>query len=332
VELTAQVLRDLPRQQHPDLIVGADHFEDAGVYRLGPEVAIVQTLDFFPPLVDDAYTFGRIAAANALSDVYAMGARPVTALNIVGFPDKELPRELLSDILRGGAERVAAAGAVILGGHGVRDAEVKYGLAVTGIVHPDRIVGNDGARPGDALVLTKPLGSGTLTSAHKKGLIDDEALAECIAVMTALNRSACEAMVAVGASACTDVTGFGLIGHAFEMTEAAGVSFELDAGAVPLMDRAYELARNGVLTRVHQATLAHVGDLLAADGVDETRLKLLADAQTSGGLLISVPADRCAALLAQLAQRATVGARIGSVLRREKHALRVRSRAGTANP
>jgi len=324
VELTAQVLRDLPRQAHPDLIVGAEHFEDAGVYRVSPEVAIVQTVDFFPPLVDDAHTFGQIAAANALSDVYAMGARPLTALNIVGFPDKDLPHELLHAILRGGAERVAAAGAVIVGGHSVRDAEVKYGLAVTGVVHPDRVVSNAAARVGDALVLTKPLGSGTLTSARKKDLIDDSGLAECIAVMTALNRAACEAMVAVGVHACTDVTGFGLLGHAFEMAEAAGVSFELDAAAVPLMNEAYGLAQQGVLTRAHAATLAHLGGQLDAAGVDEALLKLMADAQTSGGLLISVAADRCDVLLDRITQADVAGVRIGAVRARGAHAVRVR--------
>ena len=185
-----QVLRQLPRPSHPDLLVGHDHFDDAGVFRIDATTALVQTVDFFPPLVDDPFAFGQIAAANALSDVYAMGGTPLTALNLVGFPDKELPMEILTEILRGGAERVEASGAVVVGGHSVRDAEIKYGLSVTGRVHPNRIVTNGGARVGDKLILTKPIGSGTLTSAAKNDLIGEDELAEAIETMIALNRDA----------------------------------------------------------------------------------------------------------------------------------------------
>ncbi|MCC6360924.1 MAG: selenide, water dikinase SelD, partial [Phycisphaerales bacterium] len=215
-----QVLRQLEPMTHPDLLVGSETFDDAGVFRLSEDLALVQTTDFFPPLVDDPYDFGRIAAANALSDVYAMGGEPLTCLNIVGFPDKELPPEVLVDILRGGAAVAREAGAVIVGGHSVRDAEVKYGMAVTGRVHPRRVLTNAGARPGDRLVLTKPLGSGVLCSAVKSGRMDASELAEAVSVMTALNKAGRDAAVAVGVHACTDVTGFGLIGHAFEMAEA----------------------------------------------------------------------------------------------------------------
>jgi selenide,water dikinase len=314
VELTAQVLRDLPAQRHPDLLAGAEHFEDAGVYRITPEAAIVQTVDFFPPLVDDPFIFGQIAAANALSDVYAMGARPLTALNIVGYPDKDLPIDILSEILRGGAERVAVAGGVIVGGHSLRDSEIKYGLAVTGVVHPDRIVRNSGARPGDQLVLTKPLGSGVLTSAAKRGLIAEEDLAEAIAVMTALNKEACEAMVEVGVHAATDITGFGLIGHAFEMAEASGVAIVIDADAVPLLARTRELAAQGVVTRAHKASKAYLAGRLEVGGVDEVLTNILADAQTSGGLLISVAPERATALVDALRQRgASCAAVIGEI-------------------
>ncbi len=311
----AQVLRRLPRAGHPNLLVGHEHFDDAGVYRLGDSLAIVQTVDFFPPLVDDPYTFGRIAAANSLSDIYAMGGTPITALNIVGFPDKELDADVLSEILRGGDERVTAAGAVVVGGHSVRDAEVKFGLAVTGTIHPDRIVTNGGARPGDVLVLTKPIGSGILTSAAKAGKISEADLAEAIAVMVELNAGACQAMIDVGVSAATDITGFGLIGHAFEMATAGGATLRIEAGAVPLMQQTLDLARSGVLTRAHQSNLAFVGDQLDAGAVEPTLVSVLADAQTSGGLLISVPADKLDTLQARLRSAGVGGAAvIGQVI------------------
>lgn len=300
-----QVLRQLPTVTDPNLLVGADHLDDAGVYKLDGSTALVVTLDFFPPLVDDPYAFGRIAAANALSDIYAMGAKPLIALNIVGFPDKELPMELLSEILRGGAERVAAAGAVVAGGHSVRDSEVKYGLSVTGVVHPDRIHTNGGARVGDALVLTKPIGSGVLTSAAKGGKISESDLAEAVDVMTDLNAGACEAMLEVGVNAVTDVTGFGLVGHANEMAEASGVTLVFEAQSVPLLEGTLRLARDGVVTRTHRDNLSFLGDRFTAEGVDETLVKVLADAQTSGGLLIAVPMDRADRLVERLRQRRT---------------------------
>ena len=259
-----QVLRGLPANEHPDLLVGTNHYDDAGVFRIDEKTALVQTVDFFPPLVDDPYEFGRVAAANALSDVYAMGGEPLTALSIVGFPDEDLPIEILGEILRGGHERVTAAGAVIVGGHSVRDSEIKYGLAVTGKIDPDRIITNGGAKPGDRLVLTKPIGSGVITSAAKKGKIDDDELATTIAVMTQLNRGGRDAMIAVGVSAATDISGFGLVGHAFEIADASGVTVELDTASVPLLPRTLELARNGFLTRAYKSTIGHLGDRLQA--------------------------------------------------------------------
>lgn len=292
-----QVLHRLPAMKHPDLLAGVDHFEDAGVYRLGEDLAIVMTTDFFPPLVDDPYTFGQIAAANSLSDVYAMGGEPFAALNIVGFPDNQLDMDLLGEILRGGAVKVLEAGAVIAGGHSVRDSEIKYGLSVAGRIHPDRIIRNAGARPGDALILTKPIGSGVLTTAAKKGLIQPQELDEAIAVMALLNRAAGEAMVKVGVHAATDITGFGLLGHAFEMAEASDVTLVIEASAVPLMAQTYKLASSGCVTRAHNSTLARLGDQLAAGRVADTLVKLLADAQTSGGLLISVAPEKVPALM-----------------------------------
>lgn len=311
----AQVLRDLPLAKHPDLLVGAEHFDDAGVYRLDANKAVVTTIDFFPPLVDDPFAFGQIAAANSLSDIYAMGARPICALNVVGFPDQELPVHLLVEILRGGAERVASAGAVIAGGHSVRDAEIKYGLAVTGLVDPNRIMTNGGAQVGDALVLTKPIGSGTLTTAAKQGKIAPEELAEAVDVMIDLNAAACEAMLEVGVHAATDITGFGLVGHGHEMAVASGVAIEIKARAVPLLAQAFELAASGVLTRAHKSNQEYLGGRLRVEGVDPTLVGVLSDAQTSGGLLLAVPEDRVGALVRALQQGQTrAAAVIGRVL------------------
>ncbi len=296
-----QVLRQLEPWQHPDLLVGTNTCDDAGVFRLRDDLALVQTTDFFPPLVDDPFAFGRIAAANALSDVYAMGGEPLTALNLVGFPDKTLPLEILVEILRGGADAVREAGAVIVGGHSIRDQEIKYGLAVTGVVHPQRILTNAGAKPGDVLVLTKPIGSGVLCSAAKSGKIPESDLAEAIRVMGALNRPGRDAAVRVGVNACTDITGYGLIGHAFEMADASNVTIVLEAAKVPLLSRTLEMARLGVLTRTHKTTQNFLGDRLATDpNVEPALAGVLADAQTSGGLLLSVPAERCDALLREL--------------------------------
>lgn len=308
----------------PNLLVGTETFDDAGVFRLSANLALVQTVDFFPPLVDDPFAFGRIAAANALSDVYAMGGRPLTVLNIVGFPDKDLPGEVLSDILRGGAERVHAAGAVIVGGHSVRDAEIKYGLAVTGLVDPSRVVTNAGARPGDVLILTKPIGSGTLTTAAKKGVITEAELAEAIGVMSELNASACEAMMDVGVHAATDITGFGLVGHAFEVAQAGGVTLRIAATTVPLMREALRLARDGVGTRAWKSNTEHVGAALDAAAIEPALLTVLADAQTSGGLLISVPSGKADVLLTTLQRKGVAdAAAIGTVEPRGSHALRL---------
>ncbi len=306
----AQVVRNLPNRVDPNLLVGADHFDDAGVYKLDASTAIVLTVDFFPPLVDDPYEFGRIAAANSLSDIYAMGGRPLAVLNIVGFPDKDVPVDVLGEILRGGAERVAAAGAVVAGGHSVRDTEIKFGLSVTGLVHPDRILTNGGAKVGDMLILTKPIGSGVLTTAAKKGTIAQSDLAEAIDVMTDLNAGACEAALEVGVHAATDITGFGLIGHAHEMAEASGVTIEIDTQSVPVMARTLELARGGAVTRAAASNREHVGDRFASQGVDEILVKVLADAQTSGGLLLAVAPDRADKLIIALKKRNTRAAAV----------------------
>ena len=310
MELTTQVVRQLQPASHPNVIVGTDQFDDAGVFRINDSQAIVQTVDFFPPLVDDPFTFGQIAAANSLSDVYAMGGTPLTALNIVGFPDKELPGDLLADILNGGSERAKLAGVATIGGHSVRDSEIKYGMAVTGIIDPNRVITNAGAQPGDKLVLTKPIGSGVLTSAAKSGKLPPDELQQAIDVMIELNRGAAEAMLTVDTHAATDITGFGLLGHAFEMATASNVTVAIEASSVPLLERTMEFASQGVVTRAHKATLSHLGDQLETGDVDQHLVNVLADAQTSGGLLIAVAEHSAAQLISALQQSNTACATV----------------------
>ncbi len=321
----AQVLRGLSKSDDPNLLVGMETFDDAGVYQLDAELALVQTVDFFPPLVDDPYTFGQIAAANSLSDIYAMGGTPLTALNIVAFPDKDLPMEILTEILRGGADKVQEADATIVGGHSVRDSEIKYGLAVTGTINPQRIITNRGAKPGDKLLLTKPLGTGILTTAAKNDRIPASDLAECIHVMCELNRSTGETMVEVGVHAATDVTGFGLIGHAHELAEASGVTIWIDVKAVPLMNGVLELAQQGCFTRTSKSNPEYVGDRLDRGQTDETMVGILADAQTSGGMLISVPEPRLGDLCSGLKERGVwCAALIGEVTDPSEFTVRLR--------
>lgn len=283
-------MQGLPRFEDPNLLIGAEHFSDAGVYRLADNLAIVQTTDFFPPVVDDPFVYGQIAAANSLSDIYAMGARPRTALNIVGFPDTELDLSILNEILRGGAERVLAAGAVIVGGHSVRDAEVKYGLAVTGTVDPQRMLTNDRARVGDLLVLTKGLGTGFITTANRRDACPAETLTAACASMVSLNDAASKAAVELGASAATDITGFGLAGHSCEMAEASNVTIELSLEKLPLLPGAKELAVKANFTRAIASNRGHTESrtLLASGVAESDLLPFLFDPQTSGGLLIAI--------------------------------------------
>jgi selenide, water dikinase len=274
--------------------------DDAGVYRLAPDLALVQTVDVFTPIVDDPYWFGAIAAANAMSDVYAMGGVPRVALNIAGFPRAKLSLDLLGEILRGGADKCAEAGVTVIGGHTIDDPEPKFGLAVTGFIHPDRIVMNSAARPGDRLVLTKPLGLGVITTGIKEERTSAATIEEAIRVMAALNRAAAQAMIEVGVSAATDITGFGLLGHLHEMTRAAGVRATIRLGQVPILDEAWGLARRGTVPGGTQRNRAALEGVVMWEGIDEEAQILLCDAQTSGGLLIAVPESRLDQLLRSL--------------------------------
>jgi len=288
-------------------------------------MALIQTVDFFTPMVDDPVAFGEIAAANALSDIYAMGGVPVTALNIVGFPSCSLDINILGEILTGGAAKVQQAGAVILGGHTVEDPEPKYGLAVTGLIHPDHLVTNDGACPGDVLVLTKPIGTGVISTAIKGGLAEPEGLQEAVRVMSALNREASEAMVEVGANACTDVTGFGLLGHLAEVCLASSVSAELELSSIPFLPTAREMARMGMLPAGAFANRNHLSGRVQFKGrVPEDAADLLFDPQTSGGLLISVAEEKVELLLSALKNRHVSTVVIGSVGRTEPGTIVVR--------
>jgi selenide,water dikinase len=306
----------LPKSLDPNVLVGFGTNDDAGVYKLRDDLAVVQTVDFFTPIVDDPYDFGRIAAANALSDIYAMGAAPITALNIVAFPMESLGPEILTRILAGGSEIAREAGVAIVGGHTVEDDEPKYGMAVTGVVHPQRVVTNAGARIGDVLVLTKPLGTGILASALKKGAIGEREMATAVKWMTLLNAAASRAMLAAGAHAATDVTGYGLLGHAGEMMRASGMRMHLRAKAVPVHPLVADMLAVGIApsgTRNNAIEHEQYTDF-TRDISPEVRL-ILSDAQTSGGLLIAVAPQNVEGLAAELIASGALAAQIGVVER-----------------
>ena len=309
------MLSRLPRVTNENVLIGFDTADDAGVYRIGPDLALVQTVDFFTPIVDDPFTFGAIAAANSLSDVYAMGGRPITALSVLAYPVKG-DLEDLSAILAGGTEKMREAGCVILGGHSVNDDEIKFGYAVTGTVHPDRIKANAGAREGDALVLTKRLGTGVVGTALKRGIADAAHVASATESMLTLNRQACEAMLQYDVHGCTDVTGFGLIGHAREMAVASKVTLEIESAAVQFLPGAVDYARLGAVPGGLKNNCEFAScDVEGSSAVDN----LLYDPQTSGGLLISLPEADAAAL-----ERAYPGAyRIGRAIARGDRAIRI---------
>lgn len=301
----------MPVATDPRILVDASTRDDAAVFQVTPDRAIVATVDFFTPIVDDAYDFGRIAAANAFSDVYAMGALPLVALNLIGWPRDKLPWDLLADVVRGGIDVARQAGAFVVGGHSVDDPEPKYGMVAIGEVHPARIVRNSGARPGDVFVLTKPIGTGVLTTALKRDLVSAADLAPAVALMTTLNAGAARAMLETGVHAATDVTGFGLLGHLQSLLTASGIAAQIHARAVPLLAHALELAERGAIPGGTTRNLEGLGDRIAFASDVPTPLRLLlADAQTSGGLLIAVPEARTDRLVAALEQEGAPAAAV----------------------
>lgn len=306
-----------PADQHPNLLVGLGAPDDAAVYRLSDQLALIQTVDFFTPIVDTPYEYGAIAAANAMSDVYAMGGEVLFALNIAALPP-DLPAAMMADILRGGADVVRSVGAAIAGGHTIQDKEPKYGLAVTGIVHPDRILTKGGAQPGDVLVLTKALGTGTITTALKRGQVDPAHLDAAIASMVRLNRVASQAAQATGARAATDITGFGLMGHALEMTEASGVRFRIRFDALPWLPGALGYAEQWVFAGgAHNNHAFYNVRVAYTRPVADWQETLLHDPQTSGGLLVAVPAANAEAFVAHCAEHDELAVRVGDVVEGE---------------
>lgn len=310
----AQVLRHLPMIEDPNVLVDAATRDDAAVYRLTADRALVATVDFFTPIVDDASTWGAIAAANALSDVYAMGGRPLFALNLVGWPRERLPLSLLGEVLQGAADITRAAGCLMLGGHSIDDPEPKVGLVVLGEVHPDKMLTNSAARPGDRLVLTKPLGTGILTTALKRDLRTEAELAPAVESMLVLNDGAAHAALAAGVRCATDITGFGLLGHLGNILAASGVGARIQFGRVPLLAGALELAKEGCVPGGSKRNYEAITAEWASDLTEAERM-VLVDAQTSGGLLLAVPPARLEFLLAALANKRTpVAAEIGEIL------------------
>lgn len=311
-----QVLKELPvTEPHPDLLVGLETSDDAGVFRLNDEMALVQTVDFFTPIVDDPYAFGQVAAANALSDVYAMGGKPLTVLNIVAFPISTLDKSILADILRGAADKVREAGATLLGGHSIDDPEPKFGLAVTGLVHPERVQKNAGAQVGDRLIITKPIGVGIMTTALKNQKLTDAEIDRVTQVMTTLNKTAAEVMADYRVHGCTDVTGFGLMGHAMEMAKGSGVGLRIDSERVPFLGRVRELAEQGTVPGGTKNNFKHVQDHVKFDDrLDEIARWMLCDATTSGGLLIAVHPEDEVSLLDSLIQAGVEAAVIGEAV------------------
>ncbi len=316
----------LPVWKDPNLITGFEQGEDAGVYRISDDLALIQTVDFFTPIVDDPYAFGQIAAANALSDVYAMGGRPLTCLNVVGFPIKRIGIEVLQRILEGGLSKIHEAEAVLLGGHSVDDEELKYGLSVTGLVHPDHVVTNDGAKPEDLLVLTKPLGTGIIATALKAEMASEAAVNRITESMTALNKRPSELMQEAGATACTDITGFGLLGHALEMARASDRGLIIHAARVPVFEEAKNYASLGLVPGGTSANRDFAACRVDIGGdLSPILLDILYDPQTSGGLLISLPPKKAEDLVKTLQREGwTAAAIIGEVVEEPEGAVIVR--------
>jgi selenide,water dikinase len=296
-----QVLHSLPKFKNPDMLVGTETGDDAGVYRLRPDLAIVNTVDFFTPIVDDPYVFGQISAANSLSDVYAMGGEPKTCMNIVCFPKGKMDIEILGEILKGGADKVMESGAVVIGGHSIIDEEIKFGMAVTGVIHPDKIFRNVGVQEGDVLILTKPLGTGIITTALKKGKASEESVNEAVKSMTTLNAEASFVARKHPVHACSDVTGFGILGHALGMASGSGVTLVIESAKLPLLRRAPRLAEKGYITGGCKRNQEYLNDKMVIDkSIREGLIQVALDPQTSGGLLLAVAKRHAAKLVDDL--------------------------------
>lgn len=296
-----QVLHELPKFKNPDLLVGTETSDDAGVYRLRPDLAIVNTVDFFTPIVDDPYVFGQISATNSLSDVYAMGGEPKTCMNIVCFPKGKMDIEILGEILKGGAEKVKESGAVVVGGHSIIDEEIKFGMAVTGVIHPDKILRNVGVQEGDALILTKPLGTGIITTALKKGKASEESVNEAVQSMTTLNATAAQVARKHPVHACSDVTGFGILGHALEMASGSDVTLVIESAKMPLLRGTPRLAEKGYITGGCKRNRDYLnGKMLIDKNIREGLVEAALDPQTSGGLLFAIARRHAAKLLEEL--------------------------------
>lgn len=326
----AGILESLPKFEDENLLVGIETSDDGAIYRVSDEVALIQTLDFFPPMVDDPYLFGQVAAANALSDIYAMGGEPKIALNIVAWPNCVNPK-FLGEILRGGADKVKEAGAVLAGGHSIQDDVPKYGLSVTGFVHPDKIFKNCGARQGDKLILTKPLGTGIVNTAVKAEMASEEAKQEVIRVMTTLNKTAKHIVEKYEIHSCTDVTGFGLAGHCIEMAEGSGVTIVLDAAVLPVQEAAREYAAMGLIPEGAYKNRSFAGTRVDTEGVEEELRDIFFDPQTSGGLLVSVAPDTAEQILTELkaAGMEQDCAVIGTVTERQEVCVRLTGKDGS---
>lgn len=296
-----QVLHGLPKFNNPDMLVGTETGDDAGVYRLRPDLAIVNTVDFFTPIVDDPYLFGQISAANSLSDVYAMGGEPKTCMNIVCFPKGKMDIEILGQILKGGADKVKESGAVVIGGHSIIDEEIKFGMAVTGVIHPDKILRNVGVQEGDALILTKPLGTGIITTALKKGKASEESVNEAVKSMSTLNATASAVMRKHPVHACSDVTGFGILGHANGMASGSGITLVIEAAKLPLLRAAARLAEKGYVTGGCKRNQEYLNDKMVIEkSIREGLVQVALDPQTSGGLLIAIAKRHAAKLIDDL--------------------------------
>jgi selenide,water dikinase len=317
------VLGGLPRLKNENVLVGYDTSDDAGVYRLTPELALVQTVDFFTPIVDDPYLFGQIAAANSLSDIYAMGGKPLSALSIVAFPGKGEP-EVLLDIMRGGCAKMAEAECALLGGHSIADEEIKFGYAVTGTVHPERVLTNAGARAGDALILTKQLGTGVISTALKRGMARDSDVEAAVSSMLNLNRTACEVMLRYPVHGCTDITGFGLLGHAREMADGSAVTLQIDHARVEFLPGAPEYAAAGAIPGGLKNNREFVSCAVQSNGNLAAEIEaLLYDPQTSGGLLIAVPERSAESLLQDLRSHGLPASAVGRVVERRAKSIEV---------